>query len=455
MAYSPEERAEVLEYYFNNDVSLRETIKRFGYPSLECISQWVEKDPRYDEARFHKRVKYPYETRRAALKLLYEDELSFDEIALRLGIRNASSIADWKVAYEKGGMLALMPKNQMPKYSKDFKKKGKEPPEDIDELKARIEALQLENDVLRATLEVLKKDPGLSASDLTNREKVLVIDALRPRYRLSKLLTQLEIAKSSYHYAKASGLRPDKRANERILLREIFEESRRTYGYRRLWWKLRAGGLIVSEKVIRRLMAEEGLTVISQRKKRYGSYRGVVGRVADNILDRQFSATMPNQKWATDITEFRVGEERVYLSPVIDLFNGEIISHAASRRPGMELVLRMLKKATARMNEGEVPLLHSDQGHHYQRRAFVQAAENHGIVQSMSRKGCCLDNAVMESFFGHLKSEFFYNREFEDADELIAGIDDWIDWYNDGRIKVKLGGMSPVRYRQDYESSAA
>jgi transposase-like protein len=205
MAYSPEERAEVLEYYFNNDVSLRETIKRFGYPSLECISQWVENDPRYDEARFHKRVKYPYETRRAALKLLYEDELSFDEIALRLGIRNASSIADWKVAYEKGGMLALMPKNQMPKYSKDFKKKGKEPPEDIDELKARIEALQLENDVLRATLEVLKKDPGLSASDLTNREKVLVIDALRPRYRLSKLLTQLEIAKSSYHYAKASG----------------------------------------------------------------------------------------------------------------------------------------------------------------------------------------------------------------------------------------------------------
>lgn len=352
-------------------------------------------------------------------------------------------------------MLALMPKNQMPKYSKDFrKKKGKEPPEDIDKLKARIEALQLENDVLRATLEVLRKDPGLNTSELTNREKVLVIDALRPRYRLSKLLTRLEIAKSSYHYARVSLLRPDKHANERILLKEIFEKSRRTCGYRRLWWKLRAEGMFISEKVIRRLMAEEGLTVVSPRKKRYGSYRGVVGRVADNILDRQYGATMPNQKWATDITEFRTGEERVYLSPVIDLFNGEIVSHTASRRPGMELVLRMIKKATARMNEGEAPLLHSDQGHHYQRKAFVQAAEDHGIVQSMSRKGCCLDNAVVESFFGHLKSEFFYNREFEDADELTAGIDDWIDWYNNGRIKVKLGCISPVGYRQVYESSA-
>ncbi|WP_017395018.1 IS3 family transposase, partial [Acinetobacter haemolyticus] len=170
-------------------------------------------------------------------------------------------------------------------------------------------------------------------------------------------------------------------------------------------------------------------------------------KIVDNVLQRQFKADQPNLKWATDVTEFNVRGEKLYLSPVIDLFNGEIIAFQTQRRPHYALVKNMLDTALGKLKPDDKPLLHSDQGWQYQMRHYQQQLKQHGLTQSMSRKGNCLDNAVMESFFGILKSECFYGEKFNSVDELEQTVKEYIHYYNHERIKVKLKGLSPVQYR--------
>lgn len=177
-------------------------------------------------------------------------------------------------------------------------------------------------------------------------------------------------------------------------------------------------------------------------------YKGNVGRIAPNVLERQFEASSPNQKWATDVTEFNVNGEKLYLSPVMDLHNGEIIAFETSRRPVFDMVGSMLKKALATLSPQDKQILHSDQGWQYQMAGYQRLLQEHRLTQSMSRKGNCLDNAAMESFFATLKSEFFYLNKFANVDELQARITHYIHYYNHDRIKLKLkGGLSPVQYR--------
>lgn len=183
------------------------------------------------------------------------------------------------------------------------------------------------------------------------------------------------------------------------------------------------------------------------RPKKYRSYKGQTGRVAPDLLQRQFTADQMNQKWTTDVTEFNVGGQKLYLSPVMDLHNGEIIAFETARRPAFQLVQNMLAKALDRIGEGETPILHSDQGWQYQMPAWGRMLENRNIAQSMSRKGNCLDNAAMESFFATLKSEFFYLNRFESVESLKNGVETYIRYYNNDRIKLKLKGLSPVQYR--------
>lgn len=183
------------------------------------------------------------------------------------------------------------------------------------------------------------------------------------------------------------------------------------------------------------------------RVKKYRSYKGNVGRVAANHMARDFTAKMPNEKWVTDITEFNIKGEKLYLSPVLDLYNGEIISYEMARRPVLPLVMKMLKKAYRRLSGGQKPMLHSDQGWHYQHATYREQLAARGVTQSMSRKGNCLDNAVIESFFGTLKSEMFYQKSFKSINELEQDIRNYIRYYNHDRIKLKLKGLSPVQYR--------
>ncbi|SDZ39219.1 Transposase InsO and inactivated derivatives [Thermoactinomyces sp. DSM 45892] len=239
---------------------------------------------------------------------------------------------------------------------------------------------------------------------------------------------------------------PDKYSNVKGKIASIFHEHKGRYGYRRITWELRNQGYTLNHKTVRRLMNELGLKCLVRMKK-YRSYRGNAGKITSNILARNFQATKPNQKWVTDITEFHLYGEKLYLSPILDLYNGEIVAYQLEKRPVYSLVSKMLDKAFDQLGECEAPLLHSDQGWHYQMSQYRYALKQRGITQSMSYKGNCLDNAVMENFFGLLKSELLYLHEFESMDHFKQELEDYIHYYNHKRLKIKLKGMSPVQYR--------
>jgi len=239
---------------------------------------------------------------------------------------------------------------------------------------------------------------------------------------------------------------PDKYATLKALIQSTYDVNKGRYGYRRITAIARRTGQKVSHNTVQRLMGEMGLKSLV-RPKRFTSYRGDAGKTVANLMKRDFKAEQPNQKWVTDVTEFKVKGEKLYLSPVLDLYNGEIVAYQTARRPQFVMITDMLEKAFNRLEEGDSPMLHSDQGWQYRMPSYQHLLKEHGVEQSMSRKGNCLDNESMESFFGTLKSEYFYLERFDSVEQLQAGLDDYIRYYNHERIKLKLGGMSPVEYR--------
>lgn len=238
----------------------------------------------------------------------------------------------------------------------------------------------------------------------------------------------------------------DKYLNEKEIIKEIFNENKKRYGYRRITMELRNRGIVLNHKTVQKLMKECGLICLIRRKK-YRSYKGEIGKIASNVLERNFYAEKPNQKWVTDVTEFAVNDKKVYLSPILDLYNGEIVSYNISLHPTFHQTMDMLEKAFNKIPDDANLILHSDQGWQYQMKRYQYMLKEKGIIQSMSRKGNCLDNSVMENFFGILKTEMFYGNRFNSAEQLIEEIEHYIDYYNNRRIKVKLKGLSPVQYR--------
>jgi transposase InsO family protein len=186
------------------------------------------------------------------------------------------------------------------------------------------------------------------------------------------------------------------------------------------------------------------------RVKKYRSYKGETGKIAPNIINRDFSAATPDAKWVTDVTEFALFGQKLYLSSILDLFNGEIISYNISKSPTVRQITNMLNKAFAKVPDDAGLVLHSDQGWQYQTIRYRQILQQKGVVQSMSRKGNCLDNAVVENFFGILKSELFYLQQFDSVEHYIRELHDYIYYYNNERIKAKLKGLSPVEYRTQF-----
>lgn len=195
----------------------------------------------------------------------------------------------------------------------------------------------------------------------------------------------------------------------------IFNKNKKRYGYRRITQELHNNDICINHKTVQKLMKQLGLVCHVRERRKYNSYKGDVGKVAPNLLERHFKTNEPNRKWVTDVTEFKVNDQKLYLSPIIDLFNGEVVSYTLSRHPNFKQVTDMLK--------------------------------DKGITQSMSRKATCLDNAVAENFFGLLKTELFYLEKFDSIDRLEKAIIEYIDYYNNRRIKLKLNGLSPVQYR--------
>jgi len=278
----------------------------------------------------------------------------------------------------------------------------------------------------------------------------VLIDALRDTYRLKELLNALNIAKSSYCYQGQALRKPDKYTELRTQIKEIFIKEHSCYGYRRIHATIQKDGTIVSEKVIRRIIKDEGLKIPSVCKRKYSSYVGEISPEVENIIDRDFSATTPNEKWLTDITEFSISAGKVYLSPIIDCFDGMAVTWTIGTSPDAELVNSMLDTALPLLSEGERPIIHSDRGCHYRWPGWIERVEKAKLTRSMSKKACLPDNSACEGFFGRLKNEMFYGRSWVGVslDSFINTLDAYIQWYNETRIKMSLGAKSPIEYRK-------
>lgn len=241
---------------------------------------------------------------------------------------------------------------------------------------------------------------------------------------------------------------------ERNLVKKIFDANKGRYGYRRITMELRNQGYVVNHKTVRKLMSEQGL-VCKVRMKKYHSYKGEVGKIAPDLLKRDFLSSTPSCKFVTDVTEFSLFGAKRYLSPVLDLFNGEIVCYTLYAHPVLDMVLSMGRELIRKVGDGRGAILHSDQGWQYQHARYQSLLKDNGFRQSMSRKGNCLDNAVMENFFGLLKSELLYLQEFDDMAHFERELHRYIRYYNSRRIKSRLGGSSPAQYRKDYERTHA
>jgi len=277
--------------------------------------------------------------------------------------------------------------------------------------------------------------------------KVQAVIALKAGFPLPVLLQVAGLARSTFFYHQARLQAPDPKEALKAAVTKIFEKNHGRYGHRRIHTELARQGWTIAKKTVLKLMRSLRLICKVRRKKRYNSYQGGQGTVAPNLLNREFNAAAPNQKWVTDVTEFRVGDRKLYLSPVMDLFDRQIISYTLGLSPNLELTNTSLRQALATLQRGQKPLVHSDQGFQYQHASWRTILKSSGAVQSMSRKANCYDNAVMENFFWHLKEELFHHVRFLSTEALETALHEYIHWYNTERISTKLKGLSPVQYR--------
>lgn len=276
---------------------------------------------------------------------------------------------------------------------------------------------------------------------------------LRQKHKLDVLLAVAELSRATYYYHLKRQSAQDKYSEIKEQITLIYNENKGRVGYRRITLELRNRGYVMNHKTVQKLMKELGI-ICRVRMKKYRSYKGEVGKIAPNLLDRDFKAEKPNLKWVTDVTEFNLFGQKLYLSPILDLCSRDIVSYTISDKPVLSLVTSMLDKAFTTIPDDTGLILHSDQGWQYQHKHFQRMLIKKGIRQSMSRKGNCLDNAVMENFFGLLKSELLYLQDFESIEHFIAELIEYLDYYNNRRIKAKLKGLPPVLHRQQALSVA-
>ena len=363
-----------------------------------------------------------------------------------------TSVYQWMRRYRSEGILGLMDRRNAPMPAEPMPAAG----DDVEELRRQVEVLRLENAVMRETIDVLKADdPRLDPSMLTNRERTRVVNAIRGEFGLAACL-------------KAVGLK-----TQHLLLRARRDrrgrQVRRAAGPRRRpvragWARMgipdhpppslrldESDPIVVSEKVVRRIMREGAMRpVYLKRPKRWSSYAGEIGEAPANLVERDFHADAPNMLWVTDVTQFTMDGYKCWLSPVVDCFDGMVVSWTLSRSPNADMANRMLLDAVATLRDGEHPIIHSDRGCHYRWDEWIRICEEHGLTRSMSAKGCSPDNAAAEGFFGRLKNELFYGRDwrgvgYEEFRERLAA---YLTHYNETRIKKSLDWMSPVQYRR-------
>lgn len=279
-------------------------------------------------------------------------------------------------------------------------------------------------------------------------------------FRLKDILLVLGTPEATYHYHVKNFNKEDPDAELKELITNLFKKFHERYGYKRITRELKKLGHDINHKKVYRVMKELGLKCVKfmRKSRKYNSYKGTVGKISKNRLSRRFNTPISLQKLVTDITEFKcLGEEKLYLNPILDLYNGEIIAFGIKNRPTLDIVMDPLKESIEVVKNHAIyrTTIHSDQGWHYQHHNWVNTLKENNIFQSMSRKATCADNAPMENFFGILKQEMYHGEELVRYNELKGRIEKYIYWYNNERSKEKLGGMSPVEYRTHSSQSAA
>ncbi|WP_102033283.1 IS3 family transposase [Candidatus Glomeribacter gigasporarum] len=447
--YTEQTKLTATEDYCGGHSSLK-TVARRHSVDISSLRKWVAVYKMHGATALKTKEKkcHSVEFKLSVLKRVRDEGLSLRQAAALFDIPRFDMIGHWERQYREGGLDALswgshschnrMKKNQSPEATFQSSK---------NDARSREELLE-ELNFFRMENADLKKPRGLGSNEEAGsaRERAQVVFELRQQYPLAGLLKVASLARSTFYYPQKALQMPDESAGLKRRMGGIFEVHKGQYGNRRVTAVIRQESKLINHKTVQRLMGT--LQLKSRvREKKYRAYRGEVGRAAPNILERQFQAHNPNQKWVTDVTEFNVGGKKLYLSPVMNLYNGEIVSYEIAKGPLFDRVASMLGKAFNRLKPRECPILHSDPGWQYRLPLYGNLLKQHTVTPSMSRKGNGLDNAAMESFFATLKSEFYPPNEFRDINELREGLHDYIRYYHYDRIKMKLNGWSPVVYR--------
>ena len=396
--YSTEEKQQAIDLYFKNGCNMKKTVRELGYGSATGILRWLREtvpDKVSKPVQRNWKVDYPEEIKQAAVIDLCESNSSTADIAEKYGISRAT-LYEWKVQYiGKGNCILKQQKlNSKEYYINEINRLKEEKrlvEQELKKTQAELYRAHLEKDVYEKAAEILKKEMGDNLKEFSNQEKAMVIIALRDKYPVKRILEVFDMVKSSYCYQQKQIKKENKIVKIKERIKILFFENHKRYGYRRIHLLLKREGIIISEKIVRSIMKEENLIVRIIRQKKYSSYLG------------EISPAVPNE------------------------INAIVL-----------------------LKENEHPIVHSDRGCHYRWSGWIQRMDEAGLTRSMSKKGCSPDNSACEGFFGRMKNEMFYGEKWDkiSVEEFISIINQYMQWYRDKRIKLSLGGLSPMEYRR-------
>lgn len=428
--------------------SVTRAIRRLGYPSRQTMCQWLnQRDASHERRAGRPWSHYDPELKAQAVSFV-RSGMPAGDVAEMLGVSSAAAACNWARAAESPRPASADRRPIAP--TGDSEERAHDGFEGS--LEDRVRQPELENDILRAAAKVIKAE---SPSPMTNREKALVINELRATTGRSpkEPTASLRMSKSSHEYQRGAPAGPDRHAGPRVRAREIFEGADGSRGHRCVAHEPGSGEdpIAASEKVARRVMREEGLVVV-YAKKRAGrsSHKGEISDAPESLVRRDFHAAAPNELWLADITEFGLPDGKVYLSPILDCFDGGLAAWSMGTSPNAELANPGLGAACGKPSEGQRPVTHSDRGCHHRWPGWIAICEKNLLVRSMSKKGCSPDNPAMEGFFGRLENEFFHHRDWSGVSipEFCRMLDSYLRYHNEGRPKEGLGRMSPMQYRR-------
>lgn len=463
--YTPGQKRAAVDHYLRHGRCAARTIRALGYPCKALLARWVDElEPGQRRIR---RAPVDAGTRRKAVVEYASGSRTSRQVGEELGV-SADVVRNWKHKMlagddkeramgddaDKGGT----PKSREDRHRDDGGRSLEDMRRERDEIRSQLtrmraerDELEIELEIIRYTKELLGKGRGADPDNLTNAGRTRLVLHLADRFAMKPrdLLGRCGLSRSTFYDNRKRLGRPER--DEWLLdpVRRAFEQSRERYGYRRIWRMLRDQGIRVCARRVMKLMTRHGIAPKLRSRRRYNSYSGEHSPAPANLVNRRFHAKAPNRLWAADITEFRIGEGKTCLSPVIDCYDGMPVAWSIGTSPTAELADTMLEQACATLKDGEHPVIHSNRGCHYRWPGWIRICERHGLTRSMSAKGCSPDNAAAEGFFGRLKQEFYYNQNHQDdsIDEFIDALEAYLVWYRDERIKTEYG-MSIRRHRQ-------